>query len=84
MHVAQPEAAAVDLDDVTVVQKSVEKDGGEHLVAGNHFRPVADRFVRGDDRRGVLVARAEDLEEQMGVSPVQGLEAVTVPGSYIR
>ena len=39
LHLAQAEAAAVDLQDVAVVQQPVEDRGGEDLVAGEHLGP---------------------------------------------
>jgi len=61
-----------------VVEQPVEDDRGQHLVAGDHLRPLTDRLVRGEDRRGPLVARREDLEEQVGVAAVESLEAELV------
>jgi hypothetical protein len=72
---AQPVARPIHLKNMAVVQKSVEDCGGEGLVAGEQGRPFGDAFVRGDDRRGALVAKVHELEETVRVAPVEGLEA---------
>ena len=48
LHVAQAEAAAVDLQHMAVVQQTVQDGRGQDLVAGQHLRPFADALVGGD------------------------------------
>ena len=78
LHVPEAEAAAVDLQDMAVVEQAIEDGGGQDLVAGQHLRPFADALVGGDQGAAALVAMVDDLEQQVGLVPVQGLEAELV------
>ena len=62
-EVAEPIAATLDVEHVTVVQQSIEDGGGEDLVAGEHLGPVADALVGGDQDAAALVAVAHHREE---------------------
>ena len=73
--VSQAIGSSVDAHDMAVVQQAVEKRRGKDLVACEHVRPFPDALVRGDDGAGPLVAVADDLEQQVRVPPVHGLEA---------
>src|SRR5688500_16912619 len=53
--VLEPVAGPVDRDDVAVVQEPVEDGGGQDLVAED-LAPFAEAFVRGQQRRALLVA----------------------------
>ena len=56
-------AVAADVDDVAVVQQSINQRHGHHLVA-QHLAPFLEALVRGQHRRGLLMAGADQLEEQ--------------------
>ena len=71
----EPVAAVVDVDDVYVVQQAVEDRGGEDLVAGEDLGPVAHVLVGGEGDRALLVARAHQAEEEVGLLAVEGPEA---------
>ena len=58
-------AVAPDVDDVAAVQQSVEQGGGHDLVAED-VAPLLEALVRGQDRRGALVAPVDELEEEDG------------------
>jgi hypothetical protein len=51
-------------EDVGVVDDAVDHRCGDGLVAED-FAPAAERQVGGEDQRGVLVAAADELEEQV-------------------
>ena len=61
----EPEAVAVELEDVNVVSKAIEQRASEAL-GGEHAGPLVEGQVAGDDDRAALVALAEDLEQQLG------------------
>jgi len=46
LEVAEPVAAALDVEEVAAVQEAVEEGGGHDLVAGQDLGPVLDRLVR--------------------------------------
>src|SRR3954447_19803545 len=48
LQVAKPVAPAPDVQHVAQVQQPVEDRRRDHLVAGQHLRPVLDRLVRRD------------------------------------
>jgi hypothetical protein len=54
LEVAQPVAAALDLEDMGAVEQPVEDSRGQHLVAGEQFGPVTDALVGGDDLKAVF------------------------------
>ena len=64
----EPVAFAVHLQDMDVVGDPVEQCAGEAL-AGEHRRPFLEGQVRGDDGGAVLVAPAEDVEQQFASAP---------------
>lgn len=66
-QVLQPVGPARDLDDVAVVADAV-RDGARRHVVAEHLPPPADADVGGDDRRALLVARRDELEEQVGAA----------------
>ena len=63
--VLEPEAVAVELEDVNVVSKAIEQRASGAL-GGEHAGPLVEGQVAGDDNRAALVALAEDLEQQLG------------------
>ena len=75
VDLSEPVAAAVDVDDVYVVRQAVEDRGGEDLVADEDLGPVAHVLVGGEDDRALLVARAHEAEEEVGLPAVEGPEA---------
>ena len=75
VDLSEPVAAAVDVDDVYVAQQAVEDRGGEDLVAGEDLGPVAHVLVGGEADRALLVARAHEAEEEVGLLAVEGPEA---------
>jgi hypothetical protein len=60
--------------DVAVVKKPVQDSSCKDFVSGKHLRPIPYAFVRRYDRAGAFVPGADDLEKQMGIAFVQGLE----------
>ncbi len=65
LAVFEPEAVAVELEDVNVVSKAIEQRAGQAL-GGEDAGPLVEGQVAGDDNRAALVALAEDLEQQLG------------------
>ena len=75
LEVAETVAAALDVEDVAVVEEPVEDGGGEDLVAGQEFGPVLDAFVGGDEDRAAAVAIGHEAEEETRLGAGHGLEA---------
>ena len=48
------------------MQQAIEDRGGEDLVAGEEFGPVADAFVGGDEDAAAAVAVGDEAEEEAG------------------
>ena len=65
LAVFEPEAVAVELEDVNVVGEAVEQRSGQAL-GGEHAGPFIEGQIAGNDDRAALVALAEDLEQQLG------------------
>ncbi len=65
LAVLEPEAVAIELEDVDVVGETIEQRAGEPL-GGEHAGPLVEGQIAGDDNRAALVALAEDLEQQLG------------------
>ena len=65
-EVSESVASAFDVEDVAVVEESVEDGGGEDFVAGEEFGPVADAFVGGDEDAASAVAVGDHAEEEAG------------------
>ena len=63
----EPVALAVHLEDVEVVGEAIEERPGEALGA-EYLGPFVERRVRGHQGRAALLALAEDLEQQLGVT----------------
>jgi len=51
LQIPESVAAALDVDDVGVVQQAVETGRGQHLVTGQELAPVARTLVGGDQRK---------------------------------
>src|SRR6185437_2761365 len=58
-------AVAADVDDVTMMDEPVDQCRRHHLVAKD-LPPFLKALVRGEYRRGVLVAATHELEEEHG------------------
>jgi len=65
-----PEAGALDLTDIGVVQKPVEQRGGEYGVVVEDFRPAFERAIGTHQDGATLVALGDDLEQQVGAELV--------------
>src|SRR5271156_6453100 len=63
--VFEPEAVAVQLEDVNVMCKAIEQRASEAL-GGAHAGPLIEGQVACNDDRAALVALAEALEQQLG------------------
>ncbi len=61
---SEPVAVAFEGEDLGVVDEPVDHRGGDHVVAED-LAPFAERLVRCDDHRGVLVAGADELEHEV-------------------
>ena len=61
-------AVAPDVDDMAMVQHSVDEGRGHDLVAED-LAPLLEALVGGQHRRVVLVAPADELEEEDGPFP---------------
>ena len=48
LEIAQPVASALDGEDMGAMEQAIEDGGGQHLVAGKQFGPVADALVGGN------------------------------------
>ena len=68
---AHPVAVAPDVDHVAAVQYPVQQRGGHDLVVQD-LSPLLEALVRGQHRRGVLVAPVDELEEQDGAAAGEG------------
>ncbi len=64
-------AGAFDADHNGVMQQPVEQCGGDHRVA-EHLTPFGEAAVGGEHHGALLVACADQLEEQVGAFPGQG------------
>jgi hypothetical protein len=61
-----------------VVSESIEKRGGELLVAGEDGDPFGKRQIRGDDDASSLVALCDEVEEQLATGAIEGHESYLV------
>lgn len=62
---AEPEAVAPDVDDVTLVDQAINQRGGHDLVPED-LAPLLKRLADGQHGRRVFIAAAPELEEQLG------------------
>ncbi len=53
------------------MEQAIEDAGGEDLVACEDLGPVSDMLVRGQDDRALLIAGADEPEEQVGLGAVE-------------
>jgi hypothetical protein len=66
------EACAFDKDDFGVVEKAVEDGGGNGAVAVEDCGPLLEGFVGGEHDGAALVALADDLEEEVCATLIDG------------
>lgn len=78
LQIPQSVAAALDVDDMCVVQQPVQNGGGQRFVTGQQLAPVAHALVSRDQDRATAIAVGHQPEEQAGLGPVHGLEAQLV------
>ena len=64
-------AVSSDVDEMAVVQDSVDESCGHDLIAEN-LSPLLEALVGGQHRRVVLVAPADELEEEHGSVAADG------------
>lgn len=64
-------AVALDVDHPGMVKKPVEDGRGDDGIS-EEFLPVDEALVRGDDRRVLLIAAGNELEEETGFPAVYG------------
>jgi len=97
--VAHAVAVAPDVDDVAVVEETVDERAGHEVVAED-LAPLVERLVRSENGRGGLVAAGHELEEEHGAVATDGqvadlvddeergmgecLEPVTEPAPRLR
>ena len=51
------------------------EDGAGEALRSEHFCPLVERQVRGDDDRAALVTLGDDLEQELGAGLAEGDEA---------
>jgi hypothetical protein len=75
-----PHAVALSFrrDDGGVVSEPIEKGGGELLVASEDRHPIGKRQIRRDDDAAPLVARGDEIEEQLAAAAIEGHESELV------
>ena len=61
----------LDVDHPAVVEEPIEDGRGDHGVA-KELLPVGEALVGGDDRRALLIAIRDELEEEIGFPAVHG------------
>jgi len=83
-QVAEPVAAAFDVDHVGVVQQPVQDGCGERLVPGHQLGPVPHALIGGDQGRAPAVAIGDEAKEQAGLGSVHRLEAELVDNEQGR
>ena len=69
LEVAEPVAAALDVEDVGAVEQAIEEGGGQDLVAGEELGPVADALVGGDQHRAAFVPGKTPTDKLSGLVP---------------
>ncbi|HYC00558.1 MAG TPA: hypothetical protein VEC57_15600 [Candidatus Limnocylindrales bacterium] len=60
---------------MAIVQQPVQDRGGQHLVAGQDLRPLANPLVRRDQDAAALVAVGHQAKEQAGLLARHRIEA---------
>ncbi len=70
--VAEPVAAALEGDDLGVVDDAIDHRRGDDLVT-EHVAPASEGQVAGQDQRGVLVAGRDELENWFAASCSKGM-----------
>ena len=66
----QTEALAAEDHDAAVVDQAVDEGGGQPAVA-EHGIPLTEFEVGGDNETFLLIAVADDLEEELGSDPLR-------------
>lgn len=70
--VLHPVAFSVDEDGFRMVEETIQDGRSEGAVVVEDLRPVSERTVRGNDYGTLLIAKAYDLEEEIGAVLVDG------------
>ncbi len=68
--VLEAPAVGAGLDDIALVCDAIETHRPTFRIA-EHARPFADRQVGSDDYRGMLIKRADQVEEQLAIRAVK-------------
>ena len=71
---AHPVTVASDIDQMAMMQNSIDQSGGHDLVA-EHGPPLFEALVRGQHRRSLLVASTDELEEEHRAGATDGPRA---------
>src|SRR5690606_4537458 len=75
---AKPKALAPGRDDGGAVGEAIDERGGELLVSGEDLGPLAEGEIGRDDDGAALVARREEIEEELASGAIEGDEAELV------
>ena len=67
---AEPVAGALDLDDDGMVEQAIEQRRGDDGAAED-IAPFGKAAVRGQNHRAFLIARVDELEEQVAAAGTQ-------------
>lgn len=68
-----PCSQALDVEDVAVVEQTVEDGGSEDLVTGENLWPVSEALVDSDQDAAVAVAVGNEAEKETGLLAAHGL-----------
>jgi len=66
----KPVVISLDRENLQVVQDAVQ-NGRRQSMIGKQFRPLADSFVRGQNQTRPFISGRNDLEQIVGIGPVQ-------------
>ena len=69
MFIFQPIGIPIEVEDLSMVQKTIEHCRGHDLVS-EHLRPIGEALVGGNDDRGFLVELANEVEERVRFLPL--------------
>src|ERR1700728_925452 len=77
LRLAEPGAVALDLDDVGVLHDALDESGRAGRARKDGV-PIGEGEVGGEHEALLLVAAADDLEDEVGISVVEGEESELV------